>query len=62
MLGTANLHSIPQPQISQNTTGWSAAANPQTCSNFCPSATANDFLLPQTLLLFFPGLINREDL
>ena len=29
---------------------------------FCTSATANDFLLPQTLLLFFRGLINTENL
>ena len=34
MLCTANLHSIPQPQIPPNSNGWSANANPQVCGNF----------------------------
>ena len=69
-LGTANLNSIPQPQIPQNSNGWSATANPQVCGTFavifCTSATANDFSLPQTrtanFAVFFLGLINRGDL
>ena len=63
-LGTANLNSIPQPQISQNCKRCSATANPQVCDRFAvtfrTSATANatsataNFrnLRPQYLLLF----------
>ena len=44
-LGTANLHSIPQPQIPQNCKRGSATANPQVCDRFAvtfrSSATAN---------------------
>ena len=44
-LGTANLNSIPQPQIPQNCKRCSAIANPQVCDRFavtfCTSATAN---------------------
>ena len=44
-LGTANLHSIPQPQIPQNCKWCSATANPQVCDRFAvtfrTSATAN---------------------
>ena len=44
-LGTANLPSIPQPQILQNCKRCSATANPQVCDRFavtfCTSATAN---------------------
>ena len=44
-LGTANLHSIPQPQIPQNCKRCSATANPQVCDRFAvtfrTSATAN---------------------
>ena len=68
MLGTENLHSVLQTQIPQNSNGWSATANPQVCGTFavifCTSARANDFyfdkLKPETLLLFFPGLVSRE--
>ena len=44
-LGTANLNSIPQPQIPQNCKRCSATANPQVCDRFAvtfrTSATAN---------------------
>ena len=44
-LGTANLHSIPQPQIPQNCKRCSATANPKVCDRFAvtfrTSATAN---------------------
>ena len=43
--GTANLNSIPQPQIPQNCKRCSATANPQVCDRFAvtfrTSATAN---------------------
>ena len=52
VLDTANLRSISQPQIPQNSNGWSATANPQVCGTFavifCTFASANDFLLLQT--------------
>ena len=47
MLGTANLNSIPQPQIPQNCKRCSATANPQVCDRFAvtfrtsATATAN---------------------
>ena len=45
VLGTANLNSIPQPQIPQNSMRYSATANPQVCDRFAvifrTSATAN---------------------
>ena len=44
-LGTANLHSIPQPHVPQNCKKCSATANPQVCDRFAvtfrTSATAN---------------------
>ena len=44
-LGTANLNSLPQPQIPQNCKRCSATANPQVCDRFAvtfrTSATAN---------------------
>ena len=44
VLGIANLHLIPQPQIPQ--TQKSCSASPQVCDrfavNFCTSATANE--------------------
>ena len=44
-LGTANLNSIPQPQIPQNCKRCSATANPQVCDRFAvtfrTSAIAN---------------------
>ena len=52
VLGTAKLHPISLPQISQNSNLWSATKIPQVFGTlavlFCISATANDFLLPQT--------------
>ena len=49
-LGTANLNSIAQPQIPQNSNRWSATANPQVCGTFAVifCTSANDFSLPQT--------------
>ena len=66
VLDTANFHSSPQPQNLQNSNSWSTIANPQVCDTFevifCISTTTNEFLFQQTLLLFFPGLTNKEDL
>ena len=65
VLGTANLNSIPQPQIPQNSNGWSATANPQVCGTFavisCTSATANDFSLPQTWTANFAAFFSWFD-
>ena len=62
-LGTANLHSILQPQIPQNCKRCSATANPQVCGNFSHFRNRKCTLhfrklRPHCLLLFCP----RDDL
>ena len=65
VLGTANLNSITQPQIPQNSNRWSATANPQVCGMFtvifCTFATTNDFTLGQTSTANFAAFFSWFD-